>query len=198
MNLNENMNLNEKSMKSMSTAGVWKDQLEKLLEQNTNLVRLLKASEIERQQISSENSELMKELRRKSDLLVKLNEQLATLSRSDLISRENKRLLRENETLREEWVAEVRDVALTLKTTSMNLEGDYIKNMNQLSRERTQYKNLIQNEKEKINNEVEKQLDKARQDLEHEFNLKMEKMRLWIKWGVLYGLAATILAVLFY
>ena len=80
----------------------------------------------------------------------------------------------------------------------MNLEGDYIKNMNQLSRERTQYKNLIQNEKERINNEVEKQLDKARQDLEHEFNLKMEKLRLWIKRGVLYGLAATILAVLFY
>lgn len=93
---------------------------------------------------------------------------------------------------------ENRDVAETLKKTSMCLKDDYIKNMSMLSKERTKYKNLIIRTKQKIDQAVDLAIKKARQELECEKKSIVEKWEFRFKLLLLYAVIASLSIVLMY
>ena len=167
----------------------------------------IRQQSVEIQTLSSENSELRKELQKKSEIIISLNEQLGTLSSADLILKENERLEQNNLELQQKLKKvkkETSDSISAFKVEYQNKQAKLQKSINKAFSREKAAEELIHQENSRIDGlaeqkiaDIKEQMIEAHEKMETQNNTlyrcKVSALYIVTVFGVLYSVLFTIL-----
>lgn len=167
----------------------------------------IRQQSVEIQTLSSENSELRKELQKKSEIIISLNEQLGTLSSADLILKENERLEQNNLELQQKLKKvkkEASDSISAIKMEYRNKQAKLQKNINDAFAKKKAAEELIEEENSRIDDlaerkitNIKEQMVEAHEKMESQNNTryrcKVSALYIVTVFGVLYSVLLTML-----